>query len=1035
MGPLKWFLFVYVLGGLTFAPLCIGLLLAFIYYTSIPPIDHTSTKGNDPAEITRPNDEKLIFKSGTDDLEEKFHRKHDSDVAAGYFAVCREYVPGGVNGKPPDKLSPAGEVVSKESPSVYQSMYRSIFDRSSKATIDPSKDGGGKTVKRPNNVFYVVLRHGHLMLYDDIQQLEVRYVISLDYHDVDIYGGGEEIPEGDLWAKRNSIRLIRREMHLGDKGTSLPFFLFNENMSEKEDFYHALLNNQQRNSDDVPEAEDFDVKHIVNLVQKLHSTEEQLQTRWLNAMIGRLFLALYKTPELEDFIRAKLMKKISRVKKPGFITKLSLLKIDTGTAGPFITNPRLKDLTVNGDCMVEVDVEYTGNFRLEVGATARIDLGKRFGAREVEMVLAVTVKRMQGHALARFKPPPSNRIWFAFEKMPHLEMTVEPIVSSRQITYNIILRQIESRIREVIAESLVLPFWDDFPFLKTYGQKYRGGIWKREKEKTTPVEIQNEVPEDDAEAGVSGTRTPEAIEMMKKEDRNFSTLSMPIMSEGKKSPSPHKTISSINEYLGKNGTRTPPAKPRVLRAPSFAAAIDPKLTANHADTDAARQEGDSIPKRESAAEILKDLSARSSSSTPPGSSDGSLQVEGAFAAAMKERSSSITSKGSRENMTASSRQSTTDFSNDSTTHDSQTRTPTSASNSRPTSLHEDSRQKTLAQQAKAMSNAEQRKQAIASATAAAQKWSNMGWGVLSKKKQAQSQGPTADSEPSSSVPMGRGQPLPPPGQPLPKPPKPTMMSSISSMVPKRKPVLPNRPDMNGSGESLATDPPTPTMKPAPPLPNRRRRQSSRAELSQDDGDVDDVLVVEAPSESAPASPEVERRVQGQELRDDFFGHGEDDANNVPRTNARDPGVYQDSTISEPEELAGASQSRPTAPSLPARQDPMGNPPSYAQSTSQDNIGSKAAPPNLPPRSPTSPVTAPMGPPALPSRETSIKRKPLSRTATIDSSEPINASNATHMDGDVQGGRLSSSPQASEAVNEERRMGMMEGASWGGGYNE
>ena len=115
--------------------------------------------------------------------------------------------------------------------------------------------------------------------------------------------------------------------------------------------------------------------------------------------------------------------------------------------------------------------------------------------------------------------------------------------------------------------------------------------------------------------------------------------------------------------------------------------------------------------------------------------------------------------------------------------------------------------------------------------------------------------------------------------------------------------------------------------------------------------------------------------------------------------------------------------------------PMGNPPSYAQSITRDNVDSQAAPPNLPPRSPTSPVSSPTGPPALPSRETSIKRKPLSRTASINLSEPTNASNATHMDGDVQGGRLSSSPQASEAVNEERRIGMMEGASWGGGYNE
>ena len=138
-------------------PLVIAAILAFVFYTSGPPPDPASRK-DDPAELVRDGDDKLVLKSGTDDLAEKFHRKHDTDVAAGYFAVCREYVPGGVNGKPPERLSPAGEVVANESPSVYQTMYRSIFDRSQKASIEPNKDGAGKTVKRANNIFYVVLR-------------------------------------------------------------------------------------------------------------------------------------------------------------------------------------------------------------------------------------------------------------------------------------------------------------------------------------------------------------------------------------------------------------------------------------------------------------------------------------------------------------------------------------------------------------------------------------------------------------------------------------------------------------------------------------------------------------------------------------------------------------------------------------------------------------------------------------------------------------------------------------------------------------
>ena len=160
MGPIQWFLFVYVLGGLTFIPLTIALVFLHAYYT-FPLAEDQGEKSkvnNDPADLVRTEDDKAAFKTATDTLAEQFHRKHDSDVAAGYFAVLREYVHGGVVSKPPDKLTPASDVVAQESPSVYQSMYRSIFDRSQKPTIEPSKDSAGKSTKKANNVFYVVLR-------------------------------------------------------------------------------------------------------------------------------------------------------------------------------------------------------------------------------------------------------------------------------------------------------------------------------------------------------------------------------------------------------------------------------------------------------------------------------------------------------------------------------------------------------------------------------------------------------------------------------------------------------------------------------------------------------------------------------------------------------------------------------------------------------------------------------------------------------------------------------------------------------------
>ncbi|EXJ81891.1 hypothetical protein A1O1_07956 [Capronia coronata CBS 617.96] len=894
MGTLQWFLFVYLLGGITFLPLLLAAVLLHAYYTLPPPREDVPNDHDDPAQLVRPDDDKAAFRSGTDDLAEQFHRKHDSDVAAGYFAVCREYVPGGVNGKPPDKLTPAGEVVAQESPSVYQSMYRSIFDRSQKPTLEPNKDSTGKSVKKANNVFYVVLRHGHLMLYDDIQQLEVRYVISLEHHDVDVYSGEGETPEGELWIKRNAIRLKRKKTADGYTPDSPPFYLFSENLSEKEDFYFALLKNQEKTAaEDPPVTQQFEVDDIVKLVQKLHSSEEFLQTRWLNAVIGRLFLALYKTQELEDFIRTKLTKKISRVKKPNFITKLALNKIDPGKGAPFVTNPRLKDLTVDGDCMVEADVNYTGNFRIEVAATARIELGSRIKPREVDMVLAATCKKLKGHILVRFKPPPSNRIWFSFEKMPELDLDLEPIVSSRQITYNFILRAIESRIREVVAESVCLPFWEDVPFLNTKGQRYRGGIWKREDAAATTTEIPDEDPEDEAEAGEGGNRIlAESLRdngPISKDDR---VNSMPVLADSKSSTgkmsAAKKSISSMSDLLSSRRSETPErpetSTPRLMRSSSFASAANPTISPSHADGNTSPTRDFEAPqKRESVTSFLKDLSSRPTGNPSPSTSQaGSPPIDSAMATSLREKGRSRSDASKISDDSSARAGPTPNTSSRASLHSTDT---SDLKSSRPASAHGDTKAaKSFTFPSRSLAGSD-RKQALASVNAAAtaaQKW---GWGVLARNRQREAQAAANKERNGQSVPrepMGRGRPLPPPGTPLPPPETPVRSGSF--MMPKRKPVppplLPKRTDTGGSSDSVKS-----SLK--PPLPARRKRQNT---LHPDDETESEVLVVEAPTESAPTSPVTD------ETHDDFFGHGED------------------TTISSDE----TTEARPIPPPLPIR---------------------------------------------------------------------------------------------------------------------
>lgn len=614
------FLLVYVIGGLTFVPLC----LAAAVYLAVLACPVRAADDHDP-----PSSDDLADASPADLLQDFKARQAEPDVAAAYFAVCREYVPGGVNGKPPERTTPAGAVVGVESPSVYQSMYRTIFDRN--RAQSPSMEGAknGKAQKKARNVFFVVLRHGHLILFDDSEQVEVRYVISLAHRIVDLYAGGDAIPEGELWIKRNCIRLRRTHHATDSEAESRPFYLFSDNCSEKEDFYFALLRNQERQTGmPISPPLQFEQPHVVKLVQQLHASEENLQTRWINALAGRLFLALYKTPNVEEFIRLKITKKISRVAKPAFIQTINIQRIVMGDSAPMITNPKLRELTLDGELTVEADIKYNGNFRLEIAAVARIDLGSRFKARYVNMVLAGILKKLEGHILIRMKPPPSNRFWVTFEYPPKMEMTIEPIVSSRQITYGMILRAIENRIREVITETLVLPNWDDMPFFDTIAQPLRGGIWEDATKAPTPPDAAHDSAMDDAsiDDGSTLNEEPGVSQFLRKEEK---TMSMPNLGDSdvsslksRKTAKSVMSVSAASDSATSSGAevRASPAKPKSMRSGSFASIARPVVA-----QDTAVVEAQKSPHQHQidAIAAMKDISSRSIPTSPVESPVGS----------------------------------------------------------------------------------------------------------------------------------------------------------------------------------------------------------------------------------------------------------------------------------------------------------------------------------------------------------------------------------------------------------------------------
>ncbi|KIW07890.1 uncharacterized protein PV09_01802 [Verruconis gallopava] len=856
MGSFLSIILAYVLGGLTFLPLLVLLTFCHAYYmlpVVDPEVEQKESRNNTLAE---PGDNQPDLSNLPVELQKPDREK---DAAAGYFAISREFVPGGVNGKPPERLTPAGEVVAVESPSVYQSMYRSIFERGKPQ--GPSFDatpGISKATKKSRNVFYVVLRLGHLMLYDNADQIEVRYVISLGLYDVDVYGGGEEILEGELWVRRNCIRLRKRETDYTLRD-SKPYYFFSDNCSEKEDFYHALIQNQHRSSTNpkppiLPLR--FESEHMVKLVQQLHGSEELMQTRWFNALLGRLFLSLYKTSEMHSLIHSKITKKLTRIQKPSFIEQVKVGKIDMGTSAPLFTNPKLRELTLDGELIVEMDVRYSGGFRLEIATSVLIDLGKRFNVRRIDILLAGICKSLEGHLLIKVKPPPCNRIWISFETMPKVDMSIEPIVSSRQITYGLILRTIESKIREVIGETLVLPNWDDIPFSRTEGQAVRGGLWEHHGSNYRPPDDATAPSEDQLEEKEAKL---EPSDVPKSQSTPSLIRRRPVGTTSDKN-NPTRGAADSAETSGRASPASK-SKPKTIRSSSFASTSPPVVSMSPTHASAFRNEtpnslGD-------AASTMKSLSSRSSStsSTPPAEPqalDISAEVDEAYEA----------KEGEEHDMF------------DMEMPVDETPRP---SNEAQRSLREGKKSSISVEgfgSSHLEENEKKRRNLVSGAqvaTAAARKW---GLDLVAKRASVPgSSDSIAELSAAASgqgQPIGRGQPLPPPGQPLPGPPNafrkswttalgsigrkkvPSNVSSLAGLTENAReaalkaakgavettPPLPPRP----STENAASTPSTPSLAHSRKgsIQQSRRASTRSSRASVESGVSDDVLVIKAP---------------------------------------------------------------------------------------------------------------------------------------------------------------------------------------------
>lgn len=514
-------LVAYVVGGLTFLPgLC---YLYFIYLpsrrlASEPPVA-PEARSRVPLRDTSPTKLLLLLSLIRAGELEELRSLGLEAYKEGWILVTTEYL------ESADDLHPAPPIQDLDTKLAYLTLYKlaqhhvnddgstiphpvppprnvnAASASASAATVDPQDR---------KHRYYAVLKHGNLFLYKDERCADVKHVIVLSNHFVRLWP--PQMMELALFTKYSAIAVIPLEfMPMMEQLLAPPppkgaaFFIYCDYNIDKEDWWFALIRATRlikklaltgSSFDPMVHAKTlhFDTKHMIDLISTLYSSEGQLQTKWLNALLGRLFLGLQRTHTIHNWLYAKLLRKLTKIKKPGFMDEFKITHIYPGDSAPYFTYPQLKEINPDGTVILLTYLTYTGKLLVEVATKMSIAVaGLRLNKRDMDVTLKITLNKFAGPMLIKIKPPPSERVWYTYETEPQMELKIEPVVLSRQLLYNFVTNLIQKKFEEAIRDLLVLPHWDDITFYDTQDEVYRGGIWDKLVRPETGEEAEAEV--------------------------------------------------------------------------------------------------------------------------------------------------------------------------------------------------------------------------------------------------------------------------------------------------------------------------------------------------------------------------------------------------------------------------------------------------------------------------------------------------------------------------------------------------------------
>ncbi|KAJ3154095.1 hypothetical protein HDU86_005020 [Geranomyces michiganensis] len=369
---------------------------------------------------------------------------------------------------------------------------RFMGQQQSEAYVPPPSTTAPQRPPRPPSwhTVYAVLKCKMLYFYTSADMLHCTHVLPVSDYSIDLYPA--LATDLDIYLRTNPIRLTPRDSHkpLHHPLGPGPAYIYCPNNSEKED-WHVMLRRARKlphNADEGACAVFFQDSEPVRAyrvaMEKLvktianNNTPAGATTAWLNALVGRAFVGIHANPALKAWVMEKLARRSMHFHRdeggaPSFLGDIVIQDISVGNSIPVLSNPKLLDLSVDGDMALEMDVEYTGGVRIEAATLATISINKLdLKPLQVPIVVGVQIIRFAARLLIKIKGTyETNRMWFGIQRDPavKLEMKVEPLVGHKLISMGLVNQVIERRIKEVLEEFFVVPNLEDLGFWPSGG--------------------------------------------------------------------------------------------------------------------------------------------------------------------------------------------------------------------------------------------------------------------------------------------------------------------------------------------------------------------------------------------------------------------------------------------------------------------------------------------------------------------------------------------------------------------------------------